>query len=479
MAGFSGALKLTGLDDFITPSQECIKPVSNKKKNSSTQSVLKIQEDGTYLEVDEHGAESKPEKAVISLNDCLACSGCITSAESVLITQQSQEELYHILEENRVFCENEQPEKERVVVVSVSPQSRASIAVHFELSAEETASKLTSFFKTLGVHYVFDTTFSRDFALIESAREFVRRFRSATKSNLPMLTSACPGWICYAEKTHGSFILPYISTTKSPQQIMGSLVKSYLAKLKGKTPDQIYHVTVMPCYDKKLEASREDFYQDLYRTRDVDCVITTGEVLKMFEEKSVEFMSLPTVAKMDGPFSSYGDKGQLLGHSGGGSGGYLEYILKYATQELFDCRLDRIDYRVVRNKDFRECSVEIEGQPTLKFAAAYGFRNIQNLVQQLKRRRCTYHFVEIMACPSGCLNGGGQISVTNETAQDHLVQINAVYNSVLPRSPQDNSLLHDLYQVWLEGEESEKSNRMLHTTYHAVEKLVNALSIKW
>lgn len=479
MAGFSGALKLTGLDDFITPSQECIKPVSSKKKSSSTKSVLKIQEDGTYLEVDEYGVETKPEKATISLNDCLACSGCITSAESVLITQQSQEELYRILEENRLFRESGQLEKELVVVVSISPQSRASIAVHFESSAEETASKLTSFFKTLGVHYIFDTTFSRDFALIESAHEFVRRFKSAAKSDLPMLTSACPGWICYAEKTHGSFILPYISSTKSPQQIMGSLVKSYLTKLRDKTPDQVYHVTVMPCYDKKLEASRGDFYQDLYQTRDVDCVITTGEVLKMFEEKSVDFASLPTTAKMDEPLSCYGDEGRLLGHSGGGSGGYLEYVLKHAARELFDCQLDLIEYRVLRNKDFRECSVEVDGKVVLKFAAAYGFRNIQNLVQQLKRRRCAYHFVEIMACPSGCLNGGGQISFPSETAQDHLAQINAVYNSVLCRAPRDNSLLHDLYRDWLEGAESGQASRMLHTEYHAVEKFVNALTIKW
>ncbi|KAL9984996.1 hypothetical protein ACROYT_G007347 [Oculina patagonica] len=109
--------------------------------------------------------------------------------------------------------------------------------------------------------------------------EFVRRFKSqqsGEKNAIPMLASACPGWVCYAEKTHGSYVLPYISTTKSPQQIMGSLVKNHFGASLGKSPDEIYHVTIMPCYDKKLEASREDFYNDMYSTRDVDCVISTS-----------------------------------------------------------------------------------------------------------------------------------------------------------------------------------------------------------
>lgn len=401
MAGFSGALKLTDLNDFITPSQECIKPVKVEKKDGKGGSgaAIKIQTDGSYVQVDEGGVETKLEKARITLNDCLACSGCITSAESVLITQQSQEELYRALKENASLVTLGE---QKVVVVSLSPQSRASIAAKYSLTAWETSSKLVSFFKGLGVHYVFDTTFSRDFSLIESAHEFIRRYRSSSGSatgSLPMLASACPGWVCYAEKTHGNFILPYISTTKSPQQIMGSLVKDYLAASLGKRPDQVYHVTVMPCYDKKLEASRSDFYSDLYRTRDVDCVITSGEVEQMFEEKKVDFVSL-SPQPLDNPFSSF-DGDQLYGHRGGGSGGYLEYILRHAAFELFGHSVQEICYKTLRNKDFREVTLEVDGKAVLKFAAAYGFRNIQNLVQKMKRGKCPYHFVEVMACPSG------------------------------------------------------------------------------
>ncbi|KAG1967140.1 protein NAR1 [Pimephales promelas] len=282
---FSGVLQLTDLDDFITPSQECVKPVKVEKKQGRSVAKIQIEDDGSYFQVHQDGQKQKLEKAKITLNDCLACSGCITSAESVLITQQSHEELFRVLRHNKQVSSSEQ----KVVVVSVSPQSRASLAAHYGLKSSEVAHRLTRFLKNVGVHHVFETGFSRSFSLLESQKEFLERFnrKEVDKKALPMLASACPGWICYAEKTHGEFILPYISTTRSPQQIMGSLVKGYFASQEGISPQKIYHVTVMPCYDKKLEASRPDFYLSEYETREVDCVITSGEVLKMLEEENV------------------------------------------------------------------------------------------------------------------------------------------------------------------------------------------------
>jgi iron only hydrogenase large subunit-like protein len=150
-----------------------------------------------------------------------------------------------------------------------------------------------SLFKTLGVEYVFDTSFSREFSLLESAAEFVARYKNSISLPLPMLASACPGWICYAEKTHGDFVLPYISTTKSPQQIMGSIVKNYFSSTIGQKADNIYHCAIMPCYDKKLEASRDDFYNDIMKTRDVDCVLTSVEILDILAQKNIDFKALP------------------------------------------------------------------------------------------------------------------------------------------------------------------------------------------
>ncbi|KAL9984997.1 hypothetical protein ACROYT_G007348 [Oculina patagonica] len=169
-AGFSGALQLTDLDDFITPSQECIKPVKVEKKPGQL-AKIKIEDDGSYVQLSEGGERTKLQRAQITLNDCLACSGCITSAESVLITQQSQDELYKIIENNHKLAEEGKSEGQKVIIVSVSPQSRASVAAKFRLTVTETAKKLTTFFKDLGVHHVFDTTFSRDFSLAESGSE--------------------------------------------------------------------------------------------------------------------------------------------------------------------------------------------------------------------------------------------------------------------------------------------------------------------
>ncbi|XP_010595747.1 cytosolic iron-sulfur assembly component 3 isoform X1 [Loxodonta africana] len=396
---FSGALQLTDLDDYIRPSQDCIKPIKVDKRLGSGVAKIHIEDDGSYFQVSQARGTQKLEKAKISLNDCLACSGCVTSAESVLIIQQSHEELRKILNANKVAV----PDQQKLVVISVSPQSVASLAARFQLNPTDTSRKLTSFFKKIGVHYVFDTAFSRNFSLLESQREFVQRFQSQANSGqaLPVLASACPGWICYAEKTHGSFLLPHLSTVRSPQQVMGALVKDFFAQQQHLTPDRLYHVTVMPCYDKKLEASRPDFFNQEFQTRDVDCVITTGEMFKLLEEEGVSFPDLEP-APLD-VLSSCASAEEPTSHRGGGSGGYLEHVFRHAAWELFGIHVAEVTYKPLRNKDFQEVTLERDGQVLLHFATAYGFRNIQNLVQKLRRGRCPYHYVEVMACPSGSM----------------------------------------------------------------------------
>ncbi|KAK2144898.1 hypothetical protein LSH36_721g01043 [Paralvinella palmiformis] len=477
---FSGVLQLTDLDDFITPSQQCIKPVKIEKHPGKI-SKIKIHETGDYMQINLDGKEEKLEKAQITLADCLACSGCITSAESVLITGQSQHQLYKVLEKKKASSTELGTFSDcQIVVVSVSPQSRASLADKYSLSVQKAARKLTGFFKHLGVDYVFDTSFSRQFSLLESCKEFVSRYaeRNTNPGALPMLTSACPGWVCYAEKTHGSYILPNISTTRSPQQVMGSLVKDYLANKLGLTPDKIYHVSVMPCFDKKLEASRPDFYDKTSSARDVDLVITSAEVEQMLEKESLSLSSIEE-RPLDNLLKD-GSEPALIHHSGGGSGGYLEHVLRYAAKQLFGLSVDEIKYTVLRNQDLQEVSIEKDGEVVLRFALAYGFRNIQNIVQKLKRKKLTYHFIEMMACPSGCLNGGGQIRTSDgDEAKELLARVNQIYNSLPSQHPEADPHLQQLYMDWLGGNSTEKVKAMLHTEYHQVEKLKTALTIKW
>ncbi|KAM3581024.1 Cytosolic Fe-S cluster assembly factor nar1, variant 2 [Umbelopsis sp. WA50703] len=417
---------------------------------------------------------------------------------------QSQEELYKVLKSNAEAQAAGRFEDLITIVISMSPQSRASIAAKYGISPMQAHGKLTQFFKhQLGAHYFFDTSFSRDFSLVESAREFVERYRdyiakggeqieaarleqeekeqaeesangktrqrrrraragdgdangTVTLDEMPMLASACPGWICYAEKTHG-FILPHISAAKSPQQIMGSIVKDFYAKQLGLRPNQIYHISVMPCYDKKLEASRPDFFDEQYQTRDVDCVLTTIEVDKMFSEQNIDFSTLPE-APLDELFNKIGKSPStqlptLYGSSGSPSGGYLEYIMATAAQELFGVEdmSNNLHVQTVKNADFTEYTLKSsEGKPLLRFASAYGFRNIQNVVRKVKNNKCAYHFVEVMACPGGCINGGGQIPIpaeeTNLTAKDWIAHVDNVYQSVEGVRPEENEAVKALYR---------------------------------
>ncbi|KZT57751.1 iron hydrogenase [Calocera cornea HHB12733] len=256
-----------------------------------------------------------------------------------------------------------------------------------------------------------------------------------------MLASACPGWVCYAEKTHGE-MLPFMSRVKSPQQVMGTLVKEWLGKRWGKTPDQIYHVTVMPCYDKKLEASRQDFYSEQYSTRDVDCVLTTGELALLLREKGLD-LSAP-VNTESSPFES--EIPALVPHPGSTSGSYLHSLIHSIS--ITSATKLVLDVRPVRGSaDYVEYTlkpVETEdgpSKPVFRAATCYGFRNLQNLVRKIARdtgvqtgkgalgrmpgatarrrlrpatgsaelENAGYDFVEVMACPGGCVNGGGQM----------------------------------------------------------------------
>lgn len=215
-------------------------------------------------------------------------------------------------------------------------------------------------------------------------------------------TRSVLGWICYAEKSHGSYVLPYISTVRSPQAIMGSMVKNFLADKKGLLPSELYHAAIMPCFDKKLEASRNDFLVPGTSVREVDCVISTAEFDLMVESDRISLSDESRCLKEDmDDFTKYLSDPTLMVHSGGGSGGYAEQIFSYAAMELFGETTGSVEFTTVRNKDFKEAKLIKDGQLLLTVATAYGFRNIQTLVQKIKKGMCHYDFVEIMACPSG------------------------------------------------------------------------------
>ncbi|KAL8134107.1 hypothetical protein AgCh_009248 [Apium graveolens] len=349
---FSATLRIGDLNDYIAPSQGCV--VSLNSKSTSNRLV----NNGSKVAIAPKQMQVEPVK--ISLKDCLACSGCITSAETVMLEKQSLDEFLSSID------------KGKTVIVSLSPQSRASLAEYFGLSPLQVFKRLTTFFKSLGVRTLFDTCCSRDLVLIESCNEFITRYKQShssgddkSKSLVPMISSACPGWICYAEKTLGSYILPYISSVKSPQQTMGAIIKQHLSQKMSIRPEDIYHVTVMPCYDKKLEASRDDFVfgveshgdGPIVNITEVDSVLTSGEVLELIQSKGVDFKALEE-SPLDQLLTNV-DKGQLYGVSGS-SGGYAETIFRHAAKTLYGQDIQEpLVFKTVRNSDFREVSLEV------------------------------------------------------------------------------------------------------------------------
>ncbi|KAG4306421.1 hypothetical protein PORY_000409, partial [Pneumocystis oryctolagi] len=435
------------LNDFISPGQGCIKPI-NISNNISNNNQINLDKKG-YYEIDKNGKEKKLEPVSITLNDCLSCSGCITSTESIFIESQSYQRIDSVIEENMNLEKN----KRKILVVSISPQSRASLAAAFNLSIKSTHARLTFFFtEILGFSYFVDTNFGRELALYELSNDFIQRYKIKKEKKdsqiLPLLTSVCPGWICYIEKKHTE-ILPYISRIKSPQQITGTIIKSKLTEELGKQRKDIYHISIMPCFDKKLEASRDEFSEN--GIRDVDCVITTTEVLQMLKERSLDLEKIPE-APHDSLISCYMDT-NIMEHPGSSSGGYLTHILTFAAKELFNIDLTNIDsvYNIthtIRNNDMEEYILRgPDDSILLRMATCYGFRNIQNLIRKLKTRQnnklsqeTIYDFVEIMACPSGCINGGGQLKPEmlelskTFTQKEWIDHVNKLYHSSTKKS---------------------------------------------
>lgn len=484
MSKFSGVLQLTDLDDFITPGQECIKPVKVEKKVTQKKGAkIKIEADGSYFEETENGGKQKLEKAAITLADCLACSGCITSAETVLIEQQSAEQLY------KVFGRKQEtpPDSPPFIVFSLALQPILSLGLKYGLEPQEAAERLAGFLRGLGADLVLDLQLAEDWSLLTLQQEVSthhEQTRGGGKHPGPVLAASCPGWVCYAEKTHGAWILPSLSKVKSAQQIMGSVVKKFLPMQRGVEPSRVYHATIMPCFDKKLEASREDFKNELEEGQEVDIVVTTLEVEEMLAKEGLTSLASCNRTMLDKILPG-SDPPIISSTCGSGSDGSSDHVFRHLARKVYsqvppDTPLT---YKTLKNDDFREVSLEDDkGTTVLKFAIANGFRNIQNLVQKMKRKRCDYDFVEVMACPSGCLNGGAQLRPDSEvitSARELIQRMEKSHEGMRKRRPEENLELQQLLREWQGLDEEELQRTVLFTQFHEVEKLTNGLAIKW
>lgn len=438
--------------------EKCENCTKQCHKKQSDESINSLQEkDIANGEVSESSSVQQ-----VLLSACLSCEGCVSESESQKISQQNLDGIKHVLELNKK-CDTS---KHKILVVSMCPQSVPFFAIKYHLDVPAAAQKLCGFLKSVGVHYVFDTTIAASFSILESQREFVQRYRRKLHdaNAMPMFTSSCPGWIRYAERVLGSLVTPHICTARSPQQIMGSLVKDFFARQQKLTPDQVYHVVVAPCFDKKLEAVKDEFYSSILETRDVDCVLTSGEIFHLMKERKVTMEDVESVS-LDHMFSETCDTG-MVRHEGRGSEGFLEHIFKHAAKELFGLDVQEIVYKTLRNRDFQEVALERDGETLLQFAAVYGFRNIQTLVHRMRKNKVPYQLVEVLSCPGGCLSGRGQAEGEGGRPDRSLVQqMEESYSSLPIRLPEFNTEVQRLYQDWLDGHDSPHAQQCLHTLY--------------
>ncbi|CAD5217633.1 unnamed protein product [Bursaphelenchus okinawaensis] len=392
-----GVVKIADVSDFISPSQACILPMPGQSESKSNLVKLRKKTERPVLQ---------EQKITVSLKDCLACSGCVTTAETVLIQSQTADEMLAGLSSSKVGF------------VTVSPQALASLAAELELTMGEMARVLAKFFKSKGAEFVVDSSFGRYFSLLECLEELKDKLRNRKKKEM-LMSGICPGFVCYSEKRKKNDVVPYISSIRSPQAVMGVLIKDYLVRKLSKSVENIYHVAVMPCYDKKLEASRGEFGSSV--GQDTDCVVTPSELLPLIKEfRCDEDIQVDT----EMTWLNSLELGCVIGdYEDETSGGYTKFILDSLTQTLTE-ENQLVDVQTESQNDLERYTINMKNGETLTLVKAYGFRNIQNLVRRITQGRHEVDYVEVMACPKGCLNGGGQIRNPEPALQD--IRVNKV-----------------------------------------------------
>jgi NADH-quinone oxidoreductase subunit G len=385
------------------------------------------------------------------LNDtkCTFCGQCVTACPTGALTEMDR--TYN------VWAAINDPSKH--VVVQTAPAVRVAVGEEFNMAPGSIATgKLVTALKRMGFDGVFDTDFAADVTIMEETTELIERVTKG--ENLPILTSCCPGWVKFFEHQYPELCnIP--SSAKSPQQMFGALAKSYYAEKKGIDPKDIVVVSVMPCLAKKYEAAREELRNNKEQ-RDVDIVISTREIASMFKEAGIKFNALPD-SSFDNPLGESTGAAVIFGTTGG----VLEAALRTAADWISGQTLENIDFREVRGMEgIREAEVNVGGIQ-VKAAIASGLGNARKLLDKIKAGKADYHAIEIMACPGGCINGGGQPYIHGDCSIIEKRR-DAIYsddrNSTIRKS-HENPSIKKLYSEFLGKPGSHKAHELLHTSY--------------
>ncbi|WP_028043706.1 NADH-dependent [FeFe] hydrogenase, group A6 [Candidatus Stoquefichus massiliensis] len=396
-----------------------------------------------------------------SLNDvnCMQCGQCINVCPVGAL--QEKEEIHNVIEALN------DPTKH--VVVQTAPAVRASLGEEFGMPiGTRVTGKMAAALKLLGFDKVYDTNFGADLTIMEEGYEFIHRLQNGGK--LPMITSCSPGWINYCEKEYPD-LLDHLSSCKSPHMMLGAMIKSYYAKQHQLDPKNIYVVSIMPCVAKKGEKERPQMIKD--GMKDVDAVLTTRELGKLIKMFGVNFVDLKDEEFDQDMFGEYTGAGVIFG----ASGGVMEAALRTVVDVLTQQDLDSIEYHAVRGqRGLKEASLQV-GDMTVHVAVAHSMAIAKPLLDDIRTGHSKYHFIEIMGCPGGCINGGGQSYVNalmrNSGFDFKGARAKALYDEdrAMPaRKSHKNTQIQKLYEDFLGQPNSHLAHELLHTTYEKKDK---------
>jgi iron-only hydrogenase group A len=402
---------------------------------------------------------------------CVQCGQCAAVCPVGAIVEQS-----HV---QRVWDALE--DRNKTVVVQTAPAVRAALGECFGYEPGTLVTgKMVSALRRLGFKTVFDTNFTADLTIIEEGTELLTRLKKALYTKepvaLPQFTSCSPGWIKYIEYFYPE-LLPNLSTCKSPQQMFGALAKTYWARKIGKKPEEVFVVSVMPCTAKKFEAQRPEMNDS--GVTDVDAVLTTRELGRMIKQAGIDFASLP-----DDNFDRVMGVSSGAGDIFANTGGVMEAALRTAWEIITGKPLpfDKLHVEPIAGLDgIKEAAVTITGtlpewsfleNVTLSVAVSHGLGNARKVIERITSGKASYHFVEIMTCPGGCIGGGGQPRLTDDRKRKQ--RIKAIYKedeSKKLRKSHDNPKIKQVYGEFLNIPLGEKSHHLLHTTYTVRERI--------
>jgi NADH-quinone oxidoreductase subunit G/NADP-reducing hydrogenase subunit HndD len=390
----------------------------------------------------------------LNLSSCINCGQCILVCPTGALTEHSYL--------NEVITALNDPEK--TVVVQHAPAVSVTLAEEFNVKpGRDVDGKMVAAFRRLGFDRVFDTSFTADLTIMEEGSELVHRIQ--TGGALPMLTSCSPGWIKFVEQFYPDFI-PNVSTCKSPQQMMGAVIKSFWAEREKIAPSDIVSVSVMPCTAKKFECSREEMGRGYIP--DVDWVLTTRELGELLRMYGIDMDSLePETA--DTPFGERTSAGKLFG----ASGGVMEAAVRTAHYLITGKEMEDLKIQAFRGiKGLKELHASIGGLE-IGAAVASGLGNARTLLDAIRAGRKDLHFIEVMTCPGGCINGGGQpLGADLEAVRARMQALYQIDRDAPVRVSHKNEWVQRLYQEFLGEPLGEKSHHLLHTRYQKRDVLV-------